>query len=167
MIKFLLERIAPVHIDTESIRYLYIQILNFHYCSLIHALRRSVTFEYLQSTSHQMSCSSVHHIYSSACICIYIYTHMHSSVCIFMYYFFLLFIFSVVSICVRNYQSKLSFFMCYQYISNSSFFFSLCRLGTLQTNFSYNFRKRKLSEYVAKEHVVHFHRYLRTENFLF
>nr|XP_020024459.1 sister chromatid cohesion protein PDS5 homolog B [Castor canadensis] len=66
MIKFLLERIAPVHIDTESIRYLYIQILNFHYCSLIHALRRSVTFEYLQSTSHQMSCSSVHHIYSSA-----------------------------------------------------------------------------------------------------
>lgn len=56
MIKFLLERIAPVHIDTESIRYLSLQISRF----LSHAFNRLVpvtkpgAYQYLnvQSSVH-------------------------------------------------------------------------------------------------------------------
>lgn len=49
MIKFLLERIAPVHIDTESIRYLYLRIFNFL------SVSQSCTITVMSITSYQVS----------------------------------------------------------------------------------------------------------------
>lgn len=78
MIKFLLERIAPVHIDTESIRYLYIKILNFYFYTLIHALSKSLMSTcFLYQDTHLYRGMYIHNGFIVICIYLYVYISIH------------------------------------------------------------------------------------------
>lgn len=63
MIKFLLERIAPVHIDTESIRYLSLKMVRFLSVFLVVHLVGSVAVS--KPAAYLCLCSHIH------CICGY------------------------------------------------------------------------------------------------
>lgn len=98
MIKFLLERIAPVHIDTESIRYLYIKMLNFHFYAFIHASvgQSLLSTYYIKGTDLYrfmfihigyipISISLCVCIYTDICIFIYLCVYIQTYICIFIY----------------------------------------------------------------------------------
>lgn len=77
MIKFLLERIAPVHIDTESIRYFYIKTLYFN-C-------------YLFVCTYLCVYIYVHYVYILICmvvyimnICVYKYSYKYLNILVFL-----------------------------------------------------------------------------------